>query len=384
MDDEIDSRPIVMDIGSTGFKYGFGGEDSPLGVEPCIRGEMPEYHRPAEGRYFWLGSELTPEEPRHYLRYCFGYWAGKTLSRDLMEEIYPHVLYKVLRVIPEEHPLLLADAVGTSKKDREWIIELLFGAYGVPWLCIVPQPTLALYSTGRTTGFVLDSGCGATQFSPIYEGCALRSESSIIELGGYDATSYLARMLIEKKFDANLERCARYLVDKTVDNIKIENAYVAKDVREEKPELREVKDRCGNVVTIDSERFRCAEIFFDPSAGDKRFVEWKAEGTTEGIDKIAFDTIKKCDCELQRDLWSNFVVSGGNTLLPGFCERLETSIRGRSECPEDIHFVYPEDRVNSVWRGGSALAASETFGQMVVSKQYYEECGAANVARAFI
>ena len=168
-----------------------------------------------------------------------------------------------------------------------------------------------------------------------------------------------------------------------MDNAKIENAYVAKDAHEEKPEAREVKDHQGTVVTIDSERFRCAEILFEPNAANEELEWMRARGVTEGIDKLAFETIKKCDCDLQRDLWSNFVVSGGNTMLSGFCERLEASIRGLSESPEDIHFVYPEDRVNSVWRGGSTLAASETFNQMAISKEYYYECGSASVARAF-
>ena len=156
--------------------------------------------------------------------------------------------------------------------------------------------------------------------------------------------------------------------------VKAKSAYVAKD-SEEKPENSEITFPEGHVSTLESEKVtRCTEILFDPKLAGKDF---------EGVDNIAFDTIEKCSSELRRDLWSNFVVSGGNTMLKGFCERLESSLRRRSDTPDDIHIICPEDRVKSVWRGGSLLATSPHFDQMCVTKEYFDECGASIAARAF-
>ena len=325
MADEFDSRPVVIDIGSSGFKCGFGGEDSPRGAEPCIHGEYYlEFVPPGLRKYDFYGSEVIPVVREFPLHVNEGYWAGVIKQDSIFEGTYHQVFYHVLRVDPEEHPVLLADSLGTSKRDRERNISLMFETFGVPQLCIVPQPTLALYSTGRTTGFVLDSGCGATQFSPIYEGCPLEPGSVRIEFGGFDVSSSFERMFrrTHDKY-SHVTLAARYLVDKTFDNLKIEHAYVAKDL-EEKPEKTEFKDAHGDVWTLESERTRCAEILFDPKLAGKDF---------EGVDNIAFDTIEKCSSELRRDLWSSFVVSGGNTMLKGFCERLESSLRRRSDTP---------------------------------------------------
>jgi actin-related protein len=51
--------------------------------------------------------------------------------------------------------------------------EIMFETFNVPSLFTSYQAVLALYSTGRTTGIVLDSGDGVTNTVPIYEGYAL-------------------------------------------------------------------------------------------------------------------------------------------------------------------------------------------------------------------
>lgn len=46
----------------------------------------------------------------------------------------------------------------------------MFDNFGVPAMSVAIQATLTLYSTGRTSGMVLDSGDGVTHTVPIYEG----------------------------------------------------------------------------------------------------------------------------------------------------------------------------------------------------------------------
>lgn len=49
----------------------------------------------------------------------------------------------------------------------------MFETFNVPSMYLAIQAVLALYSTGRTTGCVLDAGDGLTSAVPIYEGYAL-------------------------------------------------------------------------------------------------------------------------------------------------------------------------------------------------------------------
>ena len=49
----------------------------------------------------------------------------------------------------------------------------MFEVFNVPCLYVSMQAVCALYSYGRTTGVVLDSGEGVTHTVPIYEGFAI-------------------------------------------------------------------------------------------------------------------------------------------------------------------------------------------------------------------
>jgi hypothetical protein len=54
-----------------------------------------------------------------------------------MEQIWHHIFYNELRVVPEEHPVLLLEAPLTPQDDRERMVQMMFETFGVPWCCHV-------------------------------------------------------------------------------------------------------------------------------------------------------------------------------------------------------------------------------------------------------
>ena len=48
--------------------------------------------------------------------------------------------------------------------------EIMFEQFNVPAMYVAIQAVLALYSSGRTSGMVMDSGDGVTHAVPIFEG----------------------------------------------------------------------------------------------------------------------------------------------------------------------------------------------------------------------
>uniref|UniRef100_A0A4W3GND5 Uncharacterized protein n=1 Tax=Callorhinchus milii TaxID=7868 RepID=A0A4W3GND5_CALMI len=150
---------IVMDIGTGYTKAGFAGDDKPRVVLRSLVG-IP-IHQPVhdhnKGPDYYIGNSI-PNDP----------WITKTrvvtngivTDWDALEMLWHYVFYQELRVAPEEHAILLSDAPLSPITNREKSAELLFEGFGVPALFIAHQTLLSLYSTGRTTGLIIESGLG--------------------------------------------------------------------------------------------------------------------------------------------------------------------------------------------------------------------------------
>jgi centractin len=66
--------------------------------------------------------------------------------------------------------LMMIDSVYVSKEYRTKMAEILFEELKVNSVIFMNASTLTLFSSGETTGFVIESGHGITTVCPIYEG----------------------------------------------------------------------------------------------------------------------------------------------------------------------------------------------------------------------
>ena len=97
------------------------------------------------------------------------------------------------------------------------------------------------------------------------------------------------------------------------------------------------------------------------------------------------ESINKCDIDLRKELLSNIIVCGGNTLSGGFVEKLSNSVYEiappvifsfkKNSKVKLVAYPLPAERKFSAWIGGSILASVTSFQNLWVSKGEYEEHG---------
>ena len=100
---------------------------------------------------------------------------------DDLEKIWRHA-YSELGASPENYSVLSTEACHGPKANRETMTQIMFETFNTPAMYIAIQATLSLYSSGRTTGTVVDSGDGVTYIIPIYEGYSLPHAISRMDL----------------------------------------------------------------------------------------------------------------------------------------------------------------------------------------------------------
>ena len=366
MGDE-EQNSIVCDNGSGMVKAGFSGDDAPRCVFPSIIGR-PKNEMAMQGsakKEYFIGDDAQARRGICTIRYPIEH--GVVTNWDDMEKIWHHTFYNELRVQPENHNVMLTEAPMNPKINREKMTQIMFETFSTQAMYVGIQAVLSLYSSGRTTGIVLDAGDGVSHTVPIYEGYSLPHAIMRVDMAGRDMTEHMMKLLMETghSFTTSAEK-------EIVRSIKEQLCYVALDYEEEMTNAQkaasdepfELPD--GSVINVGSQRFRCPEALFKPS-----HIGLEAPGFHE----MVFQSIQKCDIDVRRDLFGNIVLSGGTTMYKGLPERLAKEVGNLAPSSVKPKVVAPPERKYSVWIGGSILSSLTTFQSMWIQKAEYDEAG---------
>ncbi|XP_010633999.1 actin-85C isoform X1 [Fukomys damarensis] len=315
----MDRVPIICDYGSGFSKMGFAGNEAPLAVFPTILGKLR--HDTVlvgmEEEDWFTGDDAQENREKLILQYPIS--RGAVASWDNLEKIWHHSFYQVLRIAPEEHPLMVTEPPLNSASTKERVCQILFETFNVPALSLTNQGVLSLYASGQTSGTAIESGEGMTYFVPVSDGCPLHQSTFQLDVAGQDLTLYLLQLLAERGS----------LLVGTADrehirNVKEKCCYVALDFDKEKVEDRDSSSRPqkfqlpdGQEISLGQGAFLCPEALFQNNLIGR---------STPGIHMIAMQSITSCNPSLWKTLFSHIVLSGGTASCSGLLLRLQREL----------------------------------------------------------
>lgn len=136
--------------------------------------------------------------------------------------------------------------------------------------------------------------------------------------------------------------------------------------------FEEVKLPDGTPMKLKNSRFSGPEIMFQPSLCGKDIPS---------VQELVQNAIKKADIDLRTGLYQNITLSGGNTMIKNFNDRLQAELEKTVSEGVKIKIIAPPERRFSVWIGGSVLATLATFQSSWITKGEYDDTGASIVHR---
>ena len=130
-----------------------------------------------------------------------------------------------------------------------------------------------------------------------------------------------------------------------------------------------------DLLPLGNERFAVPELMFNPS--DIGIQE-------PGIPAAVMECLSVLPELLRIGLLANIVVVGGNSLIEGFMERLETELRTLVPADYPLIISQAEDPIKYTWLGAARFASQpELLKEVLVEKSEYDEKGSTWLARKF-
>lgn len=374
---------MVLDMGGTTTRCGYGGEEGPRTVISSTVGFLPEEAGEAKSKEVDGGAAkaakgaakgaakprmktLVDQQlglPRAGLELRPALVDGVIEDWDAVERLWHHALVNTLRVNTAEHPLLLSEPTHTTAEIRAKTVQLMFEKHAPPAVYLANNAVLTSFAFGRPTSVVLKSGGTTTSAVPVYEGHVMTKGLTRSTITGDSLADLLMQTLqsggaaprprttiVRRESPAGSGTFAVSDVDPSLTSASF-RAYWMRDL------AKDVKTRCcrtslyphliavsedvesyvmpdGSAVDVKADLvWGLAEKLFTRE-GETPGAPGSAESKLTGIGPtgvtptaLAFPdlvehAVNKVDVDLKRELYGNLIVSGGNTLWPGFSQRL--------------------------------------------------------------
>jgi actin len=368
MEEEVKSV-VVIDNGSNTIKAGFAGDDAPRTIFSSQIGysKNSPINLAMDERNYYVGDEAKEKRGRLQIKHPF----HDSLVDDWKdaENLWSYTFFNALKVCPEEVYAVITESPMNPRKYREKTMESLFELFNLEGVYLASKSLLSLYSVGKTTGCVIDSGKGMTFTVPIYEGYASPNTMISLNVGGRHLDTHLNKILFEKGYEFTTPLELELLSEIKEKLCSVNNGKKDIFTKERKldHEFKTYYLPDDSVVRLGHEKQIVPEILFNPGI----------IGLNEaGVHENCFKSIMKTNTEIRAEMFENIVLAGGNTLFEGMKERITSEISDVAPTKTRIKVYDHPERLYSSWIGGSIIGNMDTFKYLCIDRKEYEECGA--------
>lgn len=351
---------LVLDIGSSYTKVGPATKEAPTIIFHTIVGEPKLSKRMGEkkAKDLFIGNEVLD----HFGVVKSKFPVKKGVVRDWgsYEALLKYALNRT-DLNFKEVPLLYSFPPFFQERMIDRIAKLLFDRIGVPSLVACSHPYLIKQVSSKENALIVESGGGRTSITPVFNDRVSLSLSSSFPIAGRDITERLAKLLEARGYNF-----ATPAEKENIRQMKEKLCYFASDFsKERKKNTKEIQKTYrlpdGREITVSEERFESPEIMYRPREIGRR---------EPPLHEKIYDVIRSCEITIKPKLVRNIILSGGNTLIPGFKERLQKELEEAlpSKMREKLSISEIPDPNIAVWRGGAITASSKIFDKLKTTK----------------
>ncbi|KAF2006912.1 Actin/actin-like protein [Amniculicola lignicola CBS 123094] len=333
-----------------------------------------------------------------------------------------------LRCNPKEANLLLMEKPNCPKELQKNCDEIVFEQFefAAYYRCVGPtlnayhpyDPTeTSLSALPQECLLIIDTSYSDTTILPLYQGQLIQSAVRRLAVGGKLLTNYLKELsslrhynMMEETYLLNeIKEAVSFVAPSTQAFIKdldrtwkgrlgdkreldstIVVDYVLPDyersvhgyARPHDPVkskmrrgLQPLQGPREDLLPLGNERFAVPELIFNPTDIGIKEV---------GLPQAIMESLANLPEALRIGMLANIVVVGGNSVIPGFMERLEFELRPLVPAGYILGLKKAEDPIRHTWLGAARFASQpELLKNVLVEKAEYDERGSGWLVRKF-
>ncbi|KAF1953580.1 Actin/actin-like protein [Byssothecium circinans] len=427
----VPSKTLVLDNGAYTLKAGLIATNA---TEPTYDdcAEIPNcIARSTRDKRTYVASELEHCKDFGELAFRRPVEKGFVVNWEAEKAIWEHEFTgssagEGLRCDPKETNLLLTEKPNCPKELQKNCDEIVFEQFefATYYRCVGPtlnayhplEPS-SLFSLPQECLLIIDTSYSDTTILPIYNSQLIQAAARRLTVGGKLLTNYLKELsslrhynMMEETYLLNeIKEAVSFVVpssqqfatdlertwkgrqgDKREWDPSIVVDYVLPDyeraihghARPHDPAqlrmrrgLQPLQGPREDLLPLGNERFSVPELLFNPT--DIGIQE-------TGLPGAIIEALSVLPEALKMGMLSNVVVVGGNSLIKGFMERLESELRALVPADCLLNVMKADDPIKHTWLGAARFASQPNrLKEALVTKAEYDERGSTWLGKKF-